>query len=86
MLLLYPVKLQVSIMSRVSTLPPVKATVLVLHWIRFVSWLKAQVVVPYVYIITYILGFVKPYYGFFPKFPGLSHFPSRVFRPKTGIF
>ncbi len=48
----YPVKIQVSIMSRVSTLPPAKATVLVLHWIRFVSWLKAQVVVVcYVYII-----------------------------------
>jgi len=41
----YPVKIQVSIMSRVSTLPPVKATVLVLHWTRFVSWLKAQVVI-----------------------------------------
>jgi len=57
-----PVQLQVSVlycsasvfvMSRFSTLPPVKATVLVLHWIRFVSWLKAQVVVVcYVYIIT----------------------------------
>ena len=41
----YPVKLQVSIMSRVSTLPPVKATVSVIHWIKFVSWLKSQVVV-----------------------------------------
>ena len=48
----YSVKLQFSIMSRVLTLPPVKATVLVLHWISFVSWLKAQVVVVcYAYII-----------------------------------
>ena len=56
----YPVKLQVSIMSRVSTLPPVKATVLVLHWIRFVSWLKAQIViVSYKCIIPYFCLFVK---------------------------
>lgn len=38
----YPVKLQVSIMSRVSTLPPVKATVLVLHWIRFLFLVKGS--------------------------------------------
>ena len=50
----YAVRLQVSVlycsasvfvMSRVSTLPPVKATVSVIHWIKFVSWLKSQVVV-----------------------------------------
>ena len=34
-----------AILSRFLTLSPSRATVLDLHWIRFVSWLKAQVVI-----------------------------------------
>ena len=41
----YTVRHQFSVMSRFLTLSPVTATVLVIHWIRFVSWLKVQVVV-----------------------------------------